>query len=34
MLPWNLQREITEQMAGVREWGARFLVPIPMPTLC
>jgi len=29
ILPWNLRREITEQMAGIREWGARFVVPIP-----
>ena len=29
ILPWNLEREITEQMAYVREWGGRFVVPIP-----
>jgi len=33
VLPWNLLREISEQMAGIREWGARFVVPIPRPTL-
>jgi SAM-dependent methyltransferase len=29
ILPWNLSDEITEQMAGIREWGGRFVVPIP-----
>lgn len=29
ILPWNLKEEIIAQMAYVREWGARFIVPIP-----
>lgn len=29
ILPWNLQDEIMEQMAAIREWGGRFVVPIP-----
>jgi SAM-dependent methyltransferase len=29
ILPWNLKDEITEQMAKVRSWGGRFVVPIP-----
>ncbi len=29
ILPWNLQDEIMEQMAYIREWGGRFVVPIP-----
>jgi SAM-dependent methyltransferase len=29
ILPWNIRREITEQMAAVREWGGRFVVAIP-----
>jgi len=29
ILPWNLKDEIIEQMAHVREWGGRFVVPIP-----
>jgi hypothetical protein len=29
ILPWNLKQEITAQMAAVREWGGRFVVPIP-----
>ena len=29
ILPWNLKKEITEQLSGIREWGGRFVVPIP-----
>ncbi len=29
ILPWNLKDEIVEQMAHVRGWGGRFVVPIP-----
>ena len=29
ILPWNLRKEITKSMAFVREWGCRFVVPIP-----
>ena len=29
ILPWNLRDEIASQMAGIREWGGRFVVPIP-----
>jgi C-methyltransferase C-terminal domain len=29
ILPWNLRDEITQQLADVRAWGARFVVPIP-----
>jgi len=29
ILPWNLRGEIMEQMAFVREWGGKFVVPIP-----
>lgn len=29
ILPWNLRDEISAQMAGIREWGGRFVVPIP-----
>jgi len=29
ILPWNLKEEIVEQLAYAREWGARFVVPIP-----
>jgi SAM-dependent methyltransferase len=29
ILPWNLREEIMAQMAGIREWGGQFVVPIP-----
>lgn len=29
LLPWNLQKEIMEQMGYIREWGGKFVVPIP-----
>ncbi len=29
VLPWNLKAEIISQMAYIREWGGRFVVPIP-----
>jgi len=29
ILPWNLKDEIMEQLRFIRDWGARFVVPIP-----
>jgi SAM-dependent methyltransferase len=29
ILPWNLRTEICEQMRAVRDWGGKFVVPIP-----
>jgi 2-polyprenyl-3-methyl-5-hydroxy-6-metoxy-1,4-benzoquinol methylase len=29
ILPWNLRDEIVQQMAFIREWGGKFVVPIP-----
>lgn len=29
ILPWNLKAEVLEQMAHIREWGAKFVIPIP-----
>ena len=29
ILPWNLKNEIVSQLAYAREWGAKFIVPIP-----
>ena len=29
ILPWNFKDEIIAQMAHIREWGGRFVVPIP-----
>jgi SAM-dependent methyltransferase len=33
ILPWNLKEEITAQMSYVRDWGGKFIVPIPEPTI-
>jgi hypothetical protein len=33
ILPWNLKTEIMSQLAGIREWGGRFVVPIPEVTV-
>ncbi len=30
ILPWNLKEEITQQLSYIREWGAKFVVPIPV----
>jgi SAM-dependent methyltransferase len=32
ILPWNLAKEISMQLAHTASWGARLLVPIPQPT--
>jgi SAM-dependent methyltransferase len=29
ILPWNLKKEISQEMTGVRKWGGQFVVPIP-----
>ena len=29
LLPWNLKDEIMQQVSYIREWGGRFVVPIP-----
>ena len=33
ILPWNLRDEICEQLSYIREWGGRFVVPIPTTTV-
>jgi len=33
ILPWNLKKEITAQHAYIKEWGGRFVVPIPTVTV-
>ena len=30
ILPWNIKDEIIAQLSYAREWGAKFIVPIPM----
>jgi hypothetical protein len=34
ILPWNLKDEIIAQNAYIREWGGRFVVPIPEVCVC
>jgi len=29
ILPWNLKAEITQQLAYIRDWGGKFVIPIP-----
>lgn len=29
ILPWNLKEEIMQQLQYIRDWGGRFVVPIP-----
>jgi hypothetical protein len=33
ILPWNLKTEIMGQLSYIREWGGRFVVPIPEVTV-
>jgi hypothetical protein len=33
ILPWNFKEEIMAQMSGIREWGGKFVVPIPEVTV-
>ena len=33
VLPWNLKDEIMQDMAHIRDWGGRFVFPIPEVTV-
>lgn len=33
ILPWNLKEEIIRQISWAREWGAKFVIPIPETTI-
>ena len=33
ILPWNIAPEVMQQMAGIRAWGGRFVLPIPHVTV-
>lgn len=33
ILPWNLKDEIMKQMSFIRQWGGKFVVPIPEVTV-
>jgi len=29
ILPWNLKEEVTAQLSYIKEWGGKFVVPVP-----
>ena len=29
IFPWNLKDEIVNQLGYIKEWGARFVIPVP-----
>lgn len=29
ILPWNLEKEILEQLSYIKDWGGKFVIPIP-----
>jgi SAM-dependent methyltransferase len=29
ILPWNIKEEVMEQMQAIRQWGGKFVIPIP-----
>lgn len=33
ILPWNIKEEIMDQISFVREWGCKFIIPIPKLTV-
>lgn len=33
VLPWNLLHEVSQQLAQVRQWGARFVIAVPELTV-
>jgi hypothetical protein len=33
ILPWNLREEITGQLSYIRQWGGKFVIPIPTTTI-
>ncbi len=33
ILPWNLKKEISQQMSHIKEWGGKFVIPIPEVTV-
>jgi SAM-dependent methyltransferase len=34
ILPWNLRDEIIDQLSYIREWGGKFIIPIPEVEVC
>ena len=34
ILPWNIKNEIVRQLAYIRDWGGKFVVPVPEVEVC
>jgi 2-polyprenyl-3-methyl-5-hydroxy-6-metoxy-1,4-benzoquinol methylase len=34
ILPWNIRDEVVQQMSCIRDWGGKFVVPIPEVKVC
>jgi len=34
ILPWNLKNEIMNQLSYIRDWGGKFVIPIPRVKVC
>jgi SAM-dependent methyltransferase len=34
VLPWNLRREISDQLSYIRDWGGKLVFPIPYLEVC
>jgi hypothetical protein len=33
ILPWNIKEEVMQQMAHIRSWGGKFIIPIPQANI-
>ncbi len=33
ILPWNLKEEVMQQLTNIRNWGGKFVIPIPTLTI-
>jgi 2-polyprenyl-3-methyl-5-hydroxy-6-metoxy-1,4-benzoquinol methylase len=33
VLPWNISEELMAEFADIRDWGGRFVIPIPEPVI-
>jgi hypothetical protein len=33
ILPWNHKDEIMRQQAQIKDWGGKFIIPVPTPVV-